>query len=48
MTFRGLDIVAIVPQYRGYRYFIVEERVVIVHPARYAALTTASVSAEKE
>ena len=29
------DIVAIVPQYRGYRYFIVEERVVIVHPARY-------------
>jgi Protein of unknown function (DUF1236) len=29
------DIVAIVPQYRGYRYFIVEERVVIVHPSRY-------------
>lgn len=29
------DIVAIVPQYRGYRYFIYEERVVIVHPQRY-------------
>lgn len=29
------DIVTIVPAYRGYRYFIVEERVVIVHPARY-------------
>ena len=29
------DIVAIVPQYRGYRYFIVEERMVIVHPSRY-------------
>ena len=30
-----VDIVAIVPHYRGYRYFIVEERVVIVHPSRY-------------
>jgi hypothetical protein len=29
------DIVTIVPAYRGYRYFIVEERVVIVHPSRY-------------
>ncbi len=29
------DIVVIVPQYRGYRYFIYEERVVIVHPQRY-------------
>jgi hypothetical protein len=29
------DILVIVPQYRGYRYFIVEERVVIVHPQRY-------------
>jgi hypothetical protein len=29
------DIVAIVPQYRGYRYFIYEERVVIIHPQRY-------------
>jgi hypothetical protein len=29
------DIVSIVPAYRGYRYFIVEERVVIVHPTRY-------------
>ncbi len=29
------DIVAIVPQYRGYRYFIYEERVVIVDPQRY-------------
>ena len=29
------DILAIVPAYRGYRYFIVEERVVIVHPTRY-------------
>lgn len=29
------DILAIVPQYRGYRYFIVEERIVIVHPTRY-------------
>ena len=29
------EIVAIVPAYRGYRYFIVEERVVIVHPTRY-------------
>jgi hypothetical protein len=29
------DIVAIVPQYRGYRYFIYEERVVIIHPERY-------------
>jgi len=29
------DIVAIVPAYRGYRYFIVEERIVIVHPSRY-------------
>jgi hypothetical protein len=29
------DILAIVPQYRAYRYFIVEERVVIVHPTRY-------------
>jgi hypothetical protein len=30
-----VDIVAIVPAYRGYRYFVVEERVVIVHPTRY-------------
>lgn len=29
------DIVSIVPAYRGYRYFIVNERVVIVHPTRY-------------
>jgi hypothetical protein len=29
------DIVAIVPQYRAYRYFIVDERIVIVHPTRY-------------
>ena len=29
------DIVVIVPQYRGYRYFIYEERVVIIHPQRY-------------
>ena len=29
------DIVTVVPQYRGYRYFIYEERVVIVHPQRY-------------
>jgi hypothetical protein len=29
------DIVTIVPQYRGYRYFIYEERVVIIHPQRY-------------
>ena len=29
------DILVIVPQYRGYRYFIYEERVVIVHPQRY-------------
>jgi hypothetical protein len=29
------DIVTIVPQYRGYRYFVYDERVVIVHPQRY-------------
>lgn len=29
------DIVAIVPRYRGYRYFIYEERIVIVDPQRY-------------
>jgi hypothetical protein len=29
------DILTIVPAYRGYRYFIVDERVVIVHPTRY-------------
>ncbi|MFM9849788.1 MAG: DUF1236 domain-containing protein [Hyphomicrobiaceae bacterium] len=29
------DVLVIVPQYRGYRYFIYEERVVIVHPTRY-------------
>jgi hypothetical protein len=29
------DIVTIVPAYRGYRYFIVDERIVIVHPTRY-------------
>lgn len=29
------DIVAIVPRYRGYRYFIYDERIVIVDPQRY-------------
>jgi hypothetical protein len=33
------DIVAVVPQYRGYRYVVVEDEIVIIHPRTYRIVT---------